>query len=107
VIQGVPGVAYVDIDAFGGVTEKIEKYDNQEQRVRALRSPDEIAEAVAQIIDPSGQDDFSSNRVDAFSGGSDRVDAFPGGSDHGLLRPAELVIFTPAVSDTLILNQLP
>jgi hypothetical protein len=35
------------------------------------------------------------------------VDAWSGGLDHELLRPAELVAFTPAVPDTLILNQVP
>ncbi|HWO26260.1 MAG TPA: putative baseplate assembly protein [Kofleriaceae bacterium] len=97
VIQGVPGVAYVDIDAFGGVTEKVEATNDEDQLVRVLRSPDEIAAAVQEIIHPSQQNGTR----------SDRVDAFPGGSDGGLLRPAELVIFTPSVSDTLILNQLP
>ncbi|HWU85744.1 MAG TPA: putative baseplate assembly protein [Kofleriaceae bacterium] len=100
-IQGVPGVAYVDIDAFGGVTEKVEKPDPQGRRVRVLRSPDDISKAVRQIVHPS---------VDHCLGGDaptgERVDAFPGGSDGGVIRPAELVIFTPAVPDTLILNQL-
>jgi len=34
------------------------------------------------------------------------VIAFPGGNDRGVLRPAELAVFTPAVADTLILNPL-
>jgi hypothetical protein len=34
------------------------------------------------------------------------VSVWPGGSDAGVLRPAELAIFAPAVPDTLILNQI-
>jgi len=34
------------------------------------------------------------------------VIAFPGGNDRGVLRPAELAIFLPAVADALILNPL-
>jgi hypothetical protein len=93
VMQGVPGVAYVDIDAFGGVTEKTTYRDGS----RTLRGPDEITNAVKQIIKRTLRGRFT----------DDRVDAFPGGADHGVIRPAELVIFTPAVPDTLILNQLP
>jgi len=94
VMQGVPGVAYVDIDAFGGVTEKT--FDKQTQ-TRVLRGPDEITDAVRKIIQRTVRGWFT----------DDRVDAFPGGTKHGVLRPAELVIFTPTVPDTLILNQLP
>jgi hypothetical protein len=121
-IQAVPGVAYVDIDAFGGVTEKTEKYVDDEaiggitegierragERtiVRVLRSPDDISDAVQEIVRPSARH-FRTDTLSPPSPGGDRVDAFPGGSDHGVIRPAELVIFTPAVPDTLILNQLP
>ncbi len=93
VMQAVPGVAYVDIDAFGGVTEKMTSDDG----ARVLRGPDEITAAVKSIVIGTARGQFT----------ADRVDAFPGGSDHGVIRPAELAIFTPAVPDTLILNQLP
>jgi Baseplate J-like protein len=93
VMQAVPGVAYVDVDAFGGVTEKTTSDDD----ARVLRSPDEITNAVKSIVIRAARGQFT----------ADRVAAFPGGSDHGVIRPAELAIFTPAVPDTLILNQLP
>ncbi|PPD27789.1 MAG: putative baseplate assembly protein, partial [Methylomonas sp.] len=41
VMQSVAGVAYVDVDAFGGIPEKI-----TEASARRLLTPDEIAEAV-------------------------------------------------------------
>jgi predicted phage baseplate assembly protein len=94
VMQDVRGVAYVDIDAFGGVTEKT--FDDA-TKTRVLRGPDEITDAVKAIINRTVGGRFT----------DDRVAAFPGGADHGVIRPAELVIFTPAVADTLILNQLP
>jgi len=94
VIQGVPGVAYVDLDAFGGVSEQT---IDASTGARVLRTPDDITEAVRAIVEPTAQGSHP----------GDRVDAFPGGSDHGVIRPAELAIFTPAVADTLILNQLP
>jgi predicted phage baseplate assembly protein len=94
VMQGVPGVAYVDLDAFGGVSEKT---IDPSTGARELRTPDDITEAVRAIIEQTAKGGHP----------ADRVDAFPGGSDHGVIRPAELAIFTPAVADTLILNQLP
>jgi predicted phage baseplate assembly protein len=101
VMQSVRGVSYVDVDAFGGVTEKT--VDNNGNRV--LRAPDDIAAAVEGIIHPKARN-LRSRAAQASTPG-DRVDAFPGGNDHGVIRPAELVIFTPTVPDTLILNQIP
>lgn len=88
VIQAVRGVAYVDIDAFGGVPEKVTAGG-----ARAVRTPSEISDAVATIL---ARGDRSAR---------ERVDAFPGGLHRGVIRPAQLVIFTPDVADTLILNQ--
>ena len=59
------------------------------------------------LLLPSNSKFAKFRRRAAQRGVSDRVDAFPGGNDHGVIRPAELVIFTPGVPDTLILNQLP
>jgi len=106
-MQNVPGVAYVDIDAFGGVPEKVEKIDRNGNTVRVQAAPDDITAAVQQIVHPTPADVAKFRRRAAQRGVSDRVDAFPGGNDHGVIRPAELVIFTPGVPDTLILNQLP
>jgi hypothetical protein len=77
-IQKIKGVAYVDVDAFGGVTEQL--------------SLDGIAGAVQNIIKQP-------------SPGS-RVDVNLANFESGALHPAQLAIFTDAVPDTLILNQI-
>jgi hypothetical protein len=107
-MQNVPGVAYIDIDAFGGVTERIAKIDRNGNPVRVQRAPDDITAAVQSIVRPIPADVAKIRRRIVHNPSvSDRVDAFPGGNDHGVIRPAELVIFTPGVPDTLILNPLP
>jgi hypothetical protein len=98
-IQGVPGVAYVDLDAFGGVPDRKRAANG----ARVLLEPTDIAQAVADVVEPPARRTRAT--VDSQSG--ERVDAFPGGLDQGTLRPAQLAIFTAAVADTLILNQLP
>jgi predicted phage baseplate assembly protein len=92
VIQSVRGVAYVDVDAFGGVPER--KVGAGADGKRELLTPDDIAAAVAAIVDPKRDDDQD-----------ERVDPFPGGLDHGVLRPAQVAILTEAVPATLVLNQ--
>jgi len=78
VIQNIAGVEYVDVDTFGGVTEQL--------------SLDGIAGAVQNIIkQPSPES---------------RVDVDLANFETGALHPAQLAIFTDAVPDTLILNQI-
>jgi len=101
-IQGVRGVAYVDIDAFGAIPERVTAEDG----IRRLVTQAEVAAQVDRLLHPFGDDGATSSqraRARAFPG----VDAWPGGSDAGVLRPAELAIFSPSVPDTLILNQIP
>jgi predicted phage baseplate assembly protein len=103
-IQAVPGVAYVDIDALGAIPEKTTAADG----TRSLITQGEIADAVTSIVKPAPSLDANGNpilpRPDHLPA---NIDAWPGGADKGVLRPAELVTFTPAVADTLILNQIP
>jgi hypothetical protein len=87
-IQTTNGVEYVDVDAFGGVPEKIEA-----DGTRSLLSLDQIAAAVQQIVNPS-------------QASITRVDANLADFENGALRPAQLAVFTDAVPDTLILNQI-
>jgi hypothetical protein len=104
-IQGVAGVDYIDIDAFGGVPEKVPDTAQDGTAIRRALTPAEVIAAVQFIVDPdavlqilrspSAKDRLPKN-----------VEAFAGGVSGGLLRPAELVIFTPDVPDTLILNQI-
>lgn len=98
-IQGVRGVGHVDVDAFGAIPEKFTDADG----VRRLATQTVISNAVAQVLHPelaNGQRTEPARKLPP------DVIAFPGGNDHGVLRPAELAVFTPAVADTLILNPL-
>ena len=105
-MHGVRGVAYVDVDVFGAIPQTIDDItrdpDGSVHRVRRLLTQDDIAAAVSGIVRPAAH---------AVGRAADRlppnVDAWPGGSDRGVLRPAELVMFMPGVSDTLVLNQIP
>jgi len=103
-MQAVRGVAYVDVDAFGGVPERRADSDG----TRRLLTQAEISAAVRYMLDPGeyppppGLQPPPSDEVPA-----QRVNAAAAGPDAGRLRPAQLAIFTPAVPDTLILNQIP
>jgi hypothetical protein len=103
--QQVAGVEYVDVDVFGAVAEMIDDLqiasDGSTQRIRRLPTQKEIAAAIGAIVAPSDSQSVRKGRLPP------DVDVWPGGSDRGLLRPAELAVFTPDVPDTLILNQLP
>jgi hypothetical protein len=100
--QNVPGVAYVDVDAFGGVpemiTDSIVAKDGSRVRTRRLLTQDDVAAAIAQIVTPITRNGVSQRPGD--------VEVWPGGMDEGGLRPAELAVFMPDVPDTLILNQI-
>lgn len=100
-IQGVRGVAYVDVDTFGAVPEKVTGSDG----ARRLVTQGEVTGFVDRALHP--YDQFKTRRRAGLAGHlPPDVIAFPGGNDRGVLRPAELAIFTPAVTDTLILNPL-
>jgi len=105
-IQGVRGVDWVDVDSFGAVPERVWKTtvdaDGTVHRTRELLTQDDILASVADIIAQS----LPQNLTDQMP---PSVDAWPGGLDpaQGALRPAEIVAFTPEVTDTLILNQVP
>lgn len=108
-IQGVLGVAYVDVDAFGAIPEKT----TDENGTRRLLTQEEISDQVQMIVNPrASNDNGGSNYNQALHLNKQRerlpagVPAWTGGPEQGVLRPAELVIFVPTVSDTLILNQI-
>ncbi len=116
-IQAVRGVDYVDVDSFGGIPEKVT--DPQRGR-RRLLTQHEIVRAVARMQggggDGDGDDDDGDDSWSTFNAAgagkrrevpAQRVEALPAGLDRGVLRPAQLAIFAPAVPDTLILNQIP
>jgi hypothetical protein len=98
-IQAVSGVAWVDVDAFTSVPEKTARADG----TRELITQSDISLQIGTAL--GGKFSVAANRAPSSPLPPDVI-AFPGGNDDGTLRPAELAIFTPAVPDTLILNQL-
>lgn len=84
-MQSVPGVAYVDVDAFGGVAEK--------NADGSVRTPNELIAAAQGIVTKGGPD----RRVKV------NLPELPKISS-GEIRPAQLAYLVPEVPDTLILN---
>jgi baseplate J-like protein len=107
-MQGVRGVAWVDVDAFGAVPERVSRAftgpDGRAHVERTLLTQDDILAEVSTIVAARGGSGVGGSAPDRML---PNVDAWPGGLDQGLLRPAEIVAFTPSVPDTLILNQVP
>jgi predicted phage baseplate assembly protein len=90
VMQNVRGVAYVDVDAFGGIPEK--KLD---QGHRRLLTPSEIGNEVQELVNQSKTE-----------GPAHRVRVNMADFDGKSLQPAQLAFLTPEVPETLILNQV-
>jgi hypothetical protein len=84
-IQRVSGVAYVDVDTFGGVPEKVPGSKPEERR---FLTPTEIAERIQSL------------------GLNSRVSVELAGLQEGVIRPAQLAFLTPKVPDTLILTEI-
>lgn len=87
VMQGVAGVAYIDIEAFGGVPEK-----EWVAGVRKLLTPGEIAEKIQAIADAKMLPPCLKVNLSKF--------------ESGAIRPAQLAFLTPDVPESLILNQI-
>jgi predicted phage baseplate assembly protein len=107
-IQHTEGVEYVDVDAFGGVPERTDETDTNGKPTgqRRLLTLGEVSSAVQQIVSPR---EFlilrkNSNRAESIP--ATRVDVNLAGFENGVLHPAQIAIFTDAVPDTLILNQI-
>jgi predicted phage baseplate assembly protein len=93
-IQHVEGVGYVDVDAFGGVPERVTDQDG----TRRLLKLDEISATVGQIVSASTQTK-TSLPAPAVTPGIAKIES-------GTLIAAQLAIFTPTVPDTIVLNQI-
>ncbi|HEX5965765.1 MAG TPA: putative baseplate assembly protein, partial [Pyrinomonadaceae bacterium] len=92
-IQAVEGVAYVDVDAFGGVHEKTTDAQTGKRRLQTL--PELSAAVQALVTPPLGS-----------SGPSPTVMAGLAAFEDDALSAAQLAIFTPTVPDTVVLNQI-
>lgn len=121
VMQAVRGVAYVDVDTFGGIPEKIK--ENGERR---LLTPDEISESVDCLSTQWTQDDMEAwceegdggqecekyfeckkyGNVEKVKGVRQRLRVNLAGLEGGVIRPAQLAFLTPDVPETLILNRI-
>lgn len=103
-MQQVPGVDYVDVDVFGAVPQNVANASRKHgDPPRRLVHQDDIAAAVTEMVSSTG----TRRRGPSGDALPRSVAAWPGGADQGVLRPAELAVFLPGVSDTLILNQIP
>jgi hypothetical protein len=91
VIQGVAGVAFVDLDAFGDLPETVPGDDGER-----LQTPEEIAAAIQAILTREITNNTPIARVPV------RVAEFTGLQ----VRPAEIAVLSPDVRATLVLNQL-
>jgi hypothetical protein len=94
IMQAVRGVAYVDVDTFGGVPEK--RADELFPGERRLLTPDEITGRVQELIGASEE----MNRPEA------RLRVNLADFEQGALRPAQIAFLTPEVPETLILNRI-
>jgi hypothetical protein len=105
-IQNINGVAYVDVDALGAIPETILVEGADGTSLRRPSTPNEVLAAVQSIVGGGTAASILRSRA-ALDRLPTDVAAWPGGSDAGVLRPAELAVFSPAIPDTLILNQIP
>ncbi len=119
VMQSVQGVAYVDVDSFGGVPEK-QPLTKEEIDIltkdgtlplidgRRLLTPDEISDEVAKIV--SRTQNLTAAQIEELSeSGGLRVPQrlvvnLP--VQDKFIRPAQLAFLSPDVPATLILNQI-
>ncbi|MBL0011663.1 MAG: hypothetical protein IPP22_13225 [Nitrosomonas sp.] len=118
-MQSVQGVAYVDVDAFGGVPEKQPLTEAEIQILtndgtlplvdpRRLLTPDEIADEVSKIVNRI-QNLTEAQKEELSESGELRVPQrlvvnLP--VQEKFIRPAQLAFLSPDVPATLILNQI-
>ena len=91
VMQGVRGVAYVDVDVFGGIPEK-----KAEEGERRLLTPEEISGEVEDLVNASLEKKRPASRLEV-----NLADY-----EEGTIRPAQIAFLSSDVPATLILNQI-
>lgn len=108
VMQSVAGVAFVDVDSFGGIAEKEKNEDgkeknedgNEKNKDGTVRTPKQLLDEGAKIADNLNSRDPNIRRR------SQRVPVNLPKLDGGTLRAAQLAYLAPEVPDLLILNQV-
>jgi hypothetical protein len=95
VIQAVPGVTYVDVEAFGSVPQMVD--DNNAPGRRRLITPDEITAKIGAITNQNGGTGPAALPPP-------RIEVKLADSTNGSLRPAQIAYLSPAVEGALILN---
>ena len=124
VMQAVRGVAYVDVDAFGGIPEKV-----RENGERRMLTPDEIAGAVDCLSTQWSHDNMEEwcqwqtspetececgkyekckqyGNIKKTKGVRQRLRVNMAALEDGVIHPAQLAFLTPDVPETLILNRI-
>jgi PKD repeat protein len=100
-IQMVPGVAYVDVDVFGGIPEKrVETIPagNEQVTMRRLLTPQEITAEVKNLLNESKSDPSQPQKR--------RLGINVADVEGGVIHPAQLALLSPQVPDALILNRI-
>jgi hypothetical protein len=87
-MQDVPGVAYVDLDAFGGIPERVPS--GQGDGVRNLITPEQIADRIGKLLEQPTP--------------ASRVTVQGPGLEDGGIRPAQIAVLSADIPDSLILN---
>lgn len=87
-MQGVAGVVYVDVDAFGGVPEKIP----DAAAGRRLQTPAEIAKAVKAIAGQKQPAQHLAVNLAKY--------------ENGAIRPAQIAVLAAEIPETLSLNPI-
>jgi hypothetical protein len=93
VMQVVPGVAYVDVDAFGGIPEK----QFIAGKGRQFLTPNDIANRVELFV--IEQQNLPETRIKVALADFEQ-------EGENVIHPAQLAFFTSEVPETLILNQI-
>ncbi len=123
VMQAVRGVAYVDIEAFGGIPEKkplsekeIEILTEKEIPLpanrRRLLTPDEIVREVSDVIkriDPKIDEEKKEelrNAAEDILSIPQRLVVNLASKEGQSIQPAQIAFLSPDIPDTLILNQI-
>jgi len=106
-LQAVPGVAWIDVDAFGGVPERTAAEDG----TRRLLTLEEISAAVQAIVSPGSYQNpptnLLANGLPAQPAGvAQAVRANAAGVENRGVRPAQLAMLLPDLPETLVLNQI-